>query len=425
MSRSHPTAGVAEVGDASIWYERAGSGEPLVLLHAGIADSRMWEPQVGHFARHCRVIRYDLRGFGRTPMPPGPFAHHDDLAGLLRHLGIARATVVGSSFGGRVALDFALTYPDMLRALVLVAPALGGYAMSAALDAADAEIEAAFFAGDVDRAAEVDLRVWVDGPHRTSDEVDPAFRERARVMARHVYEVATDGGVPQRLDPPAIERLEELRLPVLVVAGELDQPDMLTIAALIERRVPGARREVITGAAHLPSLEQPESFNRILDAFLAELAPVVTLRELTAENWRACVDLELDADQLGLVESNAVSLAESRFHPWMLPLAIYAGPEMVGFVMYSDERDPRLPRYWVHRLMIDHRHQGRGYGRAAMMEVIRRLAAKPDCDEIWIGYVRENDAARRFYASLGFEEQGAAPWGRDEVVARLSVRPPQ
>lgn len=148
----------------------------------------------------------------------------------------------------------------------------------------------------------------------------------------------------------------------------------------------------------------------------------VELRELNADNWKECVELELAEDQRGFLETNAVSIAESRFHPWMLPLAIYAGEEMVGFVMYSDERDPRMPRYWVHRLMIDHRQQGKGYGKAAMQEVICRIAAKPDGDEVWIGYDRENQAARDFYGHLGFVEQGEAPWGVD-LVAVLQLRP--
>lgn len=148
----------------------------------------------------------------------------------------------------------------------------------------------------------------------------------------------------------------------------------------------------------------------------------VELRELTADNWRACVDLELEESQRGYLEPNAVSMAETPYHPWMLPLAIYAGDEMVGFVMYSDERDPRSPRYWVHRLMIDRRHQGKGYGTAALQEVIRRIAAKPDGDELWIGYDRANQAARDFYARLGFTEQGEAPWGGD-LVTMLRLRP--
>ena len=147
----------------------------------------------------------------------------------------------------------------------------------------------------------------------------------------------------------------------------------------------------------------------------------VELRELNAENWRACVDLELAEDQRGFLETNAVSMAEAPYHPWMLPLAIYAGEQMVGFVMYSNERDPRSPRYWVHRLMIDHRHQGKGFGKAALQEVIRRIAAKPDGDELWIGYDPDNDGARGFYARLGFVEQGEAPWGGD-MVTMLRLR---
>jgi pimeloyl-ACP methyl ester carboxylesterase/GNAT superfamily N-acetyltransferase len=414
--------GFVEVDSASLYYETTGTGEPLVLLHAGIADSRMWDPQVAHLAARYRVVRYDLRGFGRSPMVPGSFAHHDDLAALLRQLGVDRATLVGSSFGGRVAIDSALAHPKLVRALVLVAPALGGHPMSEELDAFDAEIEQAFLAGDFARAAEVDLRVWVDGPRRAPEQVDAAFRARAGAMARHVYEIAVDGGESRRLDPPAANRLAQLRVPVLVVVGELDQPDMLAIAARIEQQAPDIRVQRMANVAHLPSLEQPEAFNRIVDAFLTGLErPRVELRELTAENWLECVELQLTDDQQGLLDSNAVSIAESRFHPWMLPLAIYAGETMVGFVMYSDERDPRLPRYWVHRLMIDRRQQGRGYGRAAMQEVIRRIAAKPDGDEVWIGYVPQNDVARRFYASLGFEEQGEAPWGGD-LIARLRVR---
>jgi diamine N-acetyltransferase len=142
----------------------------------------------------------------------------------------------------------------------------------------------------------------------------------------------------------------------------------------------------------------------------------VELRDLDASNWKACVELELAEEQRAFMETNAVSIAESRFHPWMLPLAIYAGDEMVGFVMYSDERDPRSPRYWVHRLMIDRRQQGKGYGKAAMLEVIRRIKAKPDGDELWIGYDHANHAARDFYIRLGFVEQGEAPWGVDDVA---------
>jgi diamine N-acetyltransferase len=145
---------------------------------------------------------------------------------------------------------------------------------------------------------------------------------------------------------------------------------------------------------------------------------VVELRPIDTDNWEACIALKPADEQVGFLEPNVVSIAESRVHPWMLPLAIYHANELVGFVMYSETPDPRADSHWVHRLMIDQRFQGRGYGRAAMQEVIRRCRAIPSCDALWIGYTTDNELARRFYLSLGFIEQGEAPWG-DDLVARL------
>lgn len=263
-------SGVVEVDGASLAYERAGQGPPVVLLHAGIADRRMWDAQVPALAARHMVVRYDLRGFGDSPMPDLPFAHHDDLAGLLDALGIERASLVGCSFGGRVAIDAAIAHPGRVARLALINPALGGFPWPEELNAGEEEIEAAFLAGDFDRAAEVDLRTWVDGPERQPQAVDPAVRERARVMARHVYEVAVDAGQPRPLEPPAVERLGEVRVPVLAISGALDQPMMREIASLLGERVAGARVVTVPGVAHLASLEAPEAVNRLLLDFLDE-----------------------------------------------------------------------------------------------------------------------------------------------------------
>ena len=416
----------ATVNGVEIHYEDTGEGAALVMLHAGIADLRMWDAQMPSFSATHRVIRYDLRGFGRTAMSAGVFSHRDDLAALLRHLGISSAVIVGASFGGRVATEFALEYPDMVEALALAGSALGGYPFSEELDVFEAEIEAAYQAGDYDRAAEVDMRVWVDGPRRRPEQVDPAFRARAHELARCVYEMMSFAGQPQRLEPPAIERLRELRAPALIVVGDLDQPDILRIADRLSLDVPGARRVFMHGTAHLPSMEQPERFNMILREFLDGLsappATGVSLREIGQENWRAVVDLELAADQRAFLEPNAVSLAESRFHPWMLPLAIYNDDEVVGFVMFSQWPDPREGNYWVHRFMIDRRYQGKGYGSVAMRKLLRLFENRyPTCQTLWIGYNADNTAAQRFYARLGFIEQGEAPWGGD-LCAMIELR---
>src|SRR5689334_16644384 len=171
-------AGYAEVNGARIFYEVAGAGYPLVLVHAGVADSRMWDQQFHVFAGSYAVIRYDLRGFGRTAMPAGLFAGHEDLAGLLRSLHVERAHVVGISFGGKIAIDFALAYPEMVASLVLGAPSVGGWASSAEVRRFGEEEERLLEQGDLAAATELNVRMWVDGPRRAPEQVDPSVRER-------------------------------------------------------------------------------------------------------------------------------------------------------------------------------------------------------------------------------------------------------
>ena len=414
-------AGYLDVEGARLYYEEAGSGPPLVLLHAGIADCRMWDDQFEEFAKRYRVIRYDLRGWGRTEQTEAPFAHQRDLRDLLSTLGVSKAHLLGASFGGRVAIDFALEYPDMVDGLVLVAPGIAGYAMSPHLDEFEVEIEAAVEAGDLDRAAEIDVRAWFDGPGRGPEQTDPVVRARAHAQARGIYERIASGspmGREERAQPPALERLARLFAPTLVLVGTEDQPDMLAIAELLTQRVGEVTRAVLPGVAHLPNMEQPAEFNRQVLDFLGRLdASAVELREITADNWDQCVRLEVAEDQREMVDSNAISIAESRYHPWMLPLALYHGDEMVGFTMFSIYPDPRMPRFWVHRFMIDHRFQGRGYGRAGIREVVRYIAALPDCDKIWIGYDERNDVAGRLYRAVGFVEMGKAPWEGTDLAA--------
>jgi 3-oxoadipate enol-lactonase len=267
--------GVVERDGARIAYDSVGSGPTLVLLHAGIADRRMWDAQLPALAARYRVLRYDLRGFGDSPMPPGPFSPRRDLAAVLDHCGVQRATLIGASYGGRIATEFALEQPARVAALVTVGAPLGGLAMSSALDDADAQIEAAVEAGDLDRAAEIDVRVWVDGPRRQPSDVEPVFRAQAHAFARHVYEAmlagAPDGGPPEPLTPPAVERLEQLAAPTLVVAGALDQPDILRAAEQLAQRIPGARDAIVPNTAHLPSLEQSDVFNALVLDFLVSI----------------------------------------------------------------------------------------------------------------------------------------------------------
>lgn len=263
--------GTAEVNGASIHYETLGDGDPLVLVHAGIADGRMWNPQMEAFAERHRVIRYDQRGFGETPAVEGPYSHHEDLRGLLDHLGVERASFVGCSMGGATVLDFALSYPEAVASLVLVCSAIGGFDPEMEPPKEWDELVAADEMGDLERVSELEVRMWVDGPERGPDKVASEIRDLVREMNLIALRNEDSGlGEELELEPPAADRLHEIQAPTLVIAGELDQPRTIQGADLLARSIPEARKVVMPGTAHLPNLESPEEFNRIVLDLLAE-----------------------------------------------------------------------------------------------------------------------------------------------------------
>jgi pimeloyl-ACP methyl ester carboxylesterase len=241
-----------------------------VLVHAGIADRRMWDPQVGAFAARHRVLRCDLRGFGESTKPPAEFAYHEDLRGLLEALAIPRAALLGLSLGSRVALDFALASPHLTAALVLAAPALGGAPVSEARARYDAAEEAALERGDLPAAVEINLRMWVDGPRRAPEAVAPDVRARAGELLHDVLAGPPVPARPRWLEPPAAGRLGEVRVPTLVVVGDHDVPDTQANADRLAAEIPGARLAVVPGVAHLVNMEAPAVFNRLVLDFLAE-----------------------------------------------------------------------------------------------------------------------------------------------------------
>ncbi|HEX8177042.1 MAG TPA: alpha/beta fold hydrolase [Pyrinomonadaceae bacterium] len=267
-------SGFAEIAGAQVYYELEGEGPALVLVHAGIADARMWDEQFRVFARSFRVVRYDRRGFGRTRVTDGGggYSHHEDLHGLLRFLGIERAILVGCSQGGKTVMDFTLEHPYMMRALVLVSSALGGFEFKGEQPRQLAELERADEAGDVERVNELELQIWVDGPHREPHEVDSVLRERVREMNRIALSAAQGSGTEQPLEPAAINRLAEINVPALIVAGDLDTPKTLAAARVLGDKIEGAETVVIKGAAHLPNMEKAEEFNRHVLSFLSKLS---------------------------------------------------------------------------------------------------------------------------------------------------------
>lgn len=277
MLNNLPTRhGFAKVNGARLYYEVAGSGHPVVLLHAGIADHRMWDDQFAPFAQRYQVIRYDHRGFGQSSVPAGPFAFHDDLYFLLRQLDITRTSLIGVSLGGVTAINLALAHPEMVESLLVVGSGLGGLQWpppSPEELALFSQVKEAREAGDFATANEIEVHIWVDGPQRKPEAVTPGVRARVREMNLQTFSRREENeqAQPQELEPPASERLGEIQAPTLVMIGDQDVSSVQAIAERLATDIPGARKVVMPNTAHMPNMEQPEAFNQIVFDFLDEL----------------------------------------------------------------------------------------------------------------------------------------------------------
>jgi pimeloyl-ACP methyl ester carboxylesterase len=277
MMTERAMSGYAPVKGGEIYYEVAGAGPAVALVHAGICDLRMWEPQVAALAERYTIVRYDARGFGRTRSEPVAFSNRQDLADLLDHLGIGRAALVGCSRGAMIALDTALERPERVAGLGWVCGGIGGYqAPDEIFDPREIALfeamSAAEESGDFERTADLDVRVWVDGPlqpeGRAPEHVRQAVREMTLANYRAHAHLGPAGLAPQPLDPPAAARLEELAVPVVAFLGELDPSSTALSARILAERARDVTLVRYPDAAHLPSMEHPARFNRDLLAFL-------------------------------------------------------------------------------------------------------------------------------------------------------------
>ena len=252
-----------------------GDGPVVVLLHAGIADRRMWRAQVPALqAGGHRTVTIDLPGYGDSPVPGDPFSHHDAVAALLDRLGIAPAVLVGCSFGGRVALDLALAHPHRVAALALFGSAVSGHRWSAETDQLWDQLTGDPDPDDLEAVAAAEVRFWVVGPHRDPADVQPDLLAFALELDRRALaaEARLDAAEVRQLDPPAVGRLAQITVPALVGAGAHDVGDLGALADRLATEMPRATRlPDVPNAAHLLPLEQPEPVNAALLAFLEHL----------------------------------------------------------------------------------------------------------------------------------------------------------
>ncbi|MCZ6737883.1 MAG: alpha/beta hydrolase [Actinobacteria bacterium] len=266
-----PKTGFAPSDGAQIYYETDGNGPPLMLIHAGVADSRMWSEQLVAFSETHKVVAFDQRGFGNTPWVPKPYADRSDVLAVMDHLDIESAVMVGCSIGGGIALHVSLDAPDRVDGLVLIgAVARGweperGWPSSPKLEAAEAANEA----GHIEEVLDLEAEIWLAGEGRALEDLDRSLVDLFIDMDRIPLSTEKERGeFVEPFEPPVNERLAEITMPCLTVVGAHDLPDMIESAEYLANRISDRNHVVIENAAHLPSLEQPEAFNKALRVFL-------------------------------------------------------------------------------------------------------------------------------------------------------------
>jgi pimeloyl-ACP methyl ester carboxylesterase len=275
MITPQTTSGFAPVHNGSLYYEVAGSGQPVLLIHAGVADCTMWDEQFALFSQYYRVIRYDTRSYGKSRTEATEFSHRQDILDLFKHLGVEQAYVIGISRGGQIAIDFTLEHPECVSALVSVAAGISGFNYQPNdSENATREVEIFNHADELweknafDELADLEAHVWADGSSQPVGRASQQIRDYIRKIVRANYTRQDGKATAKPLSPLAANRLGEIHVPTLILVGEYDEIATLEIADKLEKEIPGARKMVFPGTAHMIPLEQPTKFNEVVLEFL-------------------------------------------------------------------------------------------------------------------------------------------------------------
>lgn len=256
-------SGFALLNGVSLYYEKEGSGKTIVFIHGLGLDCRMWDEQFYFLSRHFQVVRYDLRGFGKSSLPgEQSYSHHHDLHELLNYLQISTACLIGLSMGGRVAVDFALSFPGMTASLVLVDAALHGYNFKTF------SLKNVYAIAKEKGVKEANI-AW------QKHELFDATNKNTKV-ANAITEIITsysgwhwiNKNPWKPLDPPSIQQLNKLRMPTLIIVGEHDLPDFHSIADILLQNIPASKKIVIPKVGHMSNIEDPLTFNKVVADFL-------------------------------------------------------------------------------------------------------------------------------------------------------------
>ncbi|MCU1545388.1 MAG: hypothetical protein JWP30_488 [Homoserinimonas sp.] len=264
-----------DVNGASLYYEADGhiSSPALLLLHAGIANLRMWDPQEEAFAQDHYVIRFDSRGFGETRTEDVNFSDRADALAILDHLGIERATLIGCSRGGSIALDLAVESPSRVSGLITIGSGPSGFPDVELTNEEDAlfdQMDAAYQAQDWEALCDLEVRLWCIGPARRESDLDPAFVAKAYELNRANLPHVLEHPIPTPLEPPAYDRIVDITVPSLVLVGDHDLSEVLAQHEYLSTTIPRADSARFPDSAHLPGLEQAADFERVVLQWLAQ-----------------------------------------------------------------------------------------------------------------------------------------------------------
>ena len=261
---------------ATLAGEAGGFGLPVVFLHAGVTDRRMWTGQMEQLAAEgYHVISYDRRGFGETSSPDEPFSHLADLEAVLDQLSVHAAILVGASMGGALAIDFALEHPERTVGLVLVGTAIGGAPEPELLEEAEALFDARAYAeerGQTTSVNRIDAHLWLDGPLSASGRVEGAARELFLEMNAKVLD--KPALTHEEMSEAAYDNVASITVPTLLIVGDLDFPHIIERHAELSEDLENAFGVVLEDTAHLPSLERPDLFDPLLLEFLEAITGV-------------------------------------------------------------------------------------------------------------------------------------------------------
>jgi 3-oxoadipate enol-lactonase len=276
--KPYHSEGFAPVFHGSLYYEVAGSGKPILFIHAGVADCSMWDAQFDPFSQYYRVIRYDARGYGKSRTETTSFSNRQDILDLFAHLGIEQASLVGISRGSQIAIDFTLEHPHKVSALVAVAPGITGFEYLAdESEQARHEFELFSHMDELwekkayEELAELEVHAWADGPSQPVGRASPKIRDYIHKMVLANYTRQDGQATPQPLNPSAFSRLNQIQQPTLILVGEYDTCGTQAAADELECQIPLSRKVGFPEVAHMIPLESPELFNDVTLGFLKEV----------------------------------------------------------------------------------------------------------------------------------------------------------